>query len=284
MSSALLLTWPVAAWVLFAALLHAGWNVLVKAGTDKALDNVLIPLLGSLVALPVLLVVGWPPAAAWPFLVASAVIHVGYYTALTGAYQHGDLGLTYPLMRGTAPLLVALSSTLVLGETLSPLSWAGVLGVCCGVLALGLSRHALDSPRAVGFALANAVVIALYTVVDGMGVRASGDALQYVLALFALNGWPFALIVLVRRGTTAWPYARRRWPVALLGGIASLASYGIALWAMTRAPVATVAALRETSVLFAALLGTWFLKEGFNPQRIVGTAFIVGGVMALRMG
>jgi phosphonate utilization associated putative membrane protein len=284
MSSALLLTWPVAATVLFAALLHAGWNVLVKAGTDKAMDNALISLLGSLMALPALLVVGWPPAAAWPFLVASAVIHVGYYTALTGAYQHGDLGLTYPLMRGTAPLLVALSSTLTLGETLSPLSWAGVLGVCCGVLALGLSRHALDSPRAVGFALANAVVIALYTVVDGLGVRASSDALQYVLALFALNGWPFALIVLVRRGTTAWPYAHRRWPVALLGGIASLASYGIALWAMTRAPVATVAALRETSVLFAALLGTWFLKEGFNPQRIVGTAFIVGGVMALRMG
>ncbi len=285
MSSALLLTWPVAATVLFAALLHAGWNVLVKSGTDKAMDNALIPLLGSLVALPVLLVVGWPPAAAWPFLLASAVIHVGYYTALTGAYQHGELGLTYPLMRGTAPLLVALSSTVTLGETLSPLSWAGVLGVCCGVLALGLSRHALDSPRAVGFALANAVVIALYTVVDGLGVRASGDALQYVLALFALNGWPFALIVLVRRGAdAAWPYARRRWPVALLGGIASLASYGIALWAMTRAPVATIAALRETSVLFAALLGSWLLKESFNSQRIAGTVFIVAGVMALRMG
>ena len=133
---------------------------LVKSSSDKAMDNALIPLLGSLVALPLLLVVGWPPAAAWPFILASAVIHLGYYTALTGAYKHGDLGLTYPLMRGTAPLLVALSATLTLGETLSPLSWAGVLGVCCGVLALGLSRHALDSPRAVAFALANAVVIA----------------------------------------------------------------------------------------------------------------------------
>ena len=283
--STMILTWPVAAAVLFAALLHAGWNVLVKSSSDKAMDNALIPLLGSLVALPLLLVVGWPPAAAWPFILASAVIHLGYYTALTGAYKHGDLGLTYPLMRGTAPLLVALSATLTLGETLSALSWAGVLGVCCGVLALGLSRHALDSPRAVAFALANAVIIALYTVVDGLGVRASGNALQYVLALFALNGWPFALIVLVRRGAvTAWPYARRRWPVALLGGIASLGSYGIALWAMTRAPVATVAALRETSVLFAALLGTWFLKESFTLRRATGTAFIVAGVMALRMG
>ena len=116
-------------------------------------------------------------------------------------------------------------------------------------------------------------------------MRASGNALQYVLALFALNGWPYALIVLARRGAvSAWPYARRRWPLALMGGIASLASYGIALWAMTRAPVATVAALRETSVLLAALLGTWFLKEKFNSQRIAGTAIIVAGVMALRMG
>jgi drug/metabolite transporter (DMT)-like permease len=128
--------------------------------------------------------------------------------------------------------------------------------VSCGVLALGLSRHALDSPRAVGFALANAVVIALYTVVDALGTRASGNALQYVAALFALEGWPFGLLVIARRGwRRALPYARQRAPVALLGAGASLVSYGIALWAMTRAPVATVAALRETSVLFAALLG-----------------------------
>lgn len=285
MSTTLSLSWPVAAAVLFAALLHAGWNVLVKSSTDKALDNALITLMGSLVSLPVLGLVGWPPAAAWPFIVASAVVHLGYYTALSGAYQHGDLGLTYPLMRGTAPLLVALSVALTVGETLSLLSWAGVLGVCCGVMALGLSRHALDSPRAVAFALTNAVIIALYTVIDGLGVRASGNAAQYVLALFALNGWPFALIVLARRGAgAAWPYARKRWLVTLLGAIASLASYGIALWAMTRAPVATIAALRETSVLFAVLFGVWLLKEPFSGRRAVGAILIAAGVMALRMG
>lgn len=285
MSTALSLSWPVAAAVLFAALLHAGWNVLVKSSADKAMDNALITLMGSLVSLPVLGLIGWPQAAAWPFILASAVVHLGYYTALTGAYKHGDLGLTYPLMRGTAPLLVALSVAVTVGETLSPLSWAGVLGVSCGVLALGLSRHALDSPRGVAFAMANAVVIALYTLIDGLGVRASGNAAQYVLALFALNGWPFALIVLARRGAgAAWPYARKRWPVALLGGLASLASYGIALWAMTQAPVATIAALRETSVLFAVLLGVWLLKEPFSARRAVGSALIVAGVMALRMG
>src|SRR6185369_6611314 len=269
---------------LFGALLHASWNALVKSSSDKAMDTAMIPLLGSFVALPLALIAGWPTAASWPFILSSVVIHIGYYIALTGAYKHGDLGLTYPLMRGTAPLLVALSAAATVGETPSPLAWAGVLGVSCGVLALGLSRHAMDSPRAVAFALANAVVIALYTVVDALGTRASGDALQYVAALFVLEGWPFGLLVLARRGWgRAWPYARQRAPVALVGACASLASYGIALWAMTRAPVATIAALRETSVLFAALLGTWLLKEAFTLRRAIGTAAIVAGVMALRL-
>lgn len=279
------LTWPIVAAVLFGALLHASWNALVKSSADKALDTALIHLLGSLLAVPLVLWLGWPPAQSWPYILASVTIHIGYYIALTGAYKHGDLGLTYPLMRGTAPLLVALSATLTVGEHLSPLAWAGVLGISCGVLALGLSRHAIDSPRAVAFALSNAVIIAIYTVVDALGARASGDALRYVAALFLLDGWPFAVIVFLRRGgAVAWPYARRRWPVALGAALASLGSYGIALWAMTRAPVAVVAALRETSVLFAALLGSWFLNEAFTLRRAVGTGAIVAGVMALRLG
>lgn len=278
------LTWPIVAIVLFGALLHASWNVVVKSSTDKALDTALIHLLGSIIALPLLLVVGLPPPVAWPYILASVVIHIAYYVALSGAYKNGDMGLTYPLMRGVAPMLVAVSAFTTLGEQLSPVAWAGVIGVCCGVLVLGLSRHALDNRRATLFALANALVIAVYTVVDALGARASGNALQYVIALFVLDGWPFALMVLARRGRAAWPYARSRWPVAAGGALASLGSYGIALWAMTRAPVATVAALRETSVLFAALLGSWLLKEQFTARRAVGTFIIVGGVMALRLG
>jgi phosphonate utilization associated putative membrane protein len=279
------LTWPVAGAVLFGALLHASWNAMVKSSSDKALDTAVIHLIGSFVALPFAIVFGLPARESWPFIAASCFIHIGYYIALTGAYKHGDLGLTYPLMRGTAPLLVALCASVTVGETLSPIGWAGVLGVSCGVLALGLSRHAMDSPRAVGFALSNAVVIATYTIVDALGARASGNPLQYVLMLFVLDGWPFAFMVFMRRsGAVVWPYARKRAPVAVIGAAASLGSYGIALWAMTRAPVAVVAALRETSVLFAAVLGTLYLKESFNMRRAAGTAAIVVGVMALRLG
>ncbi len=277
------LTWPVFAAVLLGALLHASWNALVKSSTDKSLDMAVIHLIGSGLAIPLVALVGWPPAAAWPYIAASVVIHIGYYIATTQAYKHGDLGLTYPLMRGVAPLLVALSATFTVGETLTPLAWAGILGISCGVLVLGLSRQALHAPKAVGFALCNAVIIAIYTVVDALGVRASGNALQYIAALFLLDGWPFALVMLARRGRAMGAYAHHRWPVATVGAVASLGSYGIALWAMTRAPVATVAALRETSVLFAILIGTWILKEAFTLRRMLGTCAIVGGVMAIRL-
>ena len=281
--------WDVVLAVLFAALLHAGWNAMVKSSPDKALDTAALHVMGALVVVPILVVTGLPPAAAWPFLVASMLIHVGYYVSLTGAYEHGDLGLTYPLMRGLGPVLVALSSGLLIGEQLSTAAWVGAGGICAGVLLLGLSRQALARPKALAFALANAAAIAMYTVVDGLGVRtathAGGNALQYVATLFLLNGWPFTALVVHRRGAHAsWSYLRRRAPVATLSATASLAAYGIALWAMTRAPVAVVAALRETSVLFAALLGTWLLKEVFTLRRALGTVVILAGVVALRVG
>ena len=287
------LTWPVVAAVLFAALLHASWNALIKAGSDTALDTALIHVLGCAVGAALLAVVGLPPRAAWPWLAASLVVHVGYYIALAGAYRHGDLGLTYPIMRGSGPLLVALvlaaSGGAIIDETLSLATWLGVAGISGGVLLVGLSRSSPggNHRRALQFALLNACIIAAYTIIDGIGVRASGNALQYVALLFMLDGLPYFLLVMHRRGANArpaaWAHMRKRWPVALMGTCASLGSYGIALWAMTRAPVAAVAALRETSVLFAVLIGTRLLKEPFGLRRAAGAACIVGGVMALRL-
>ncbi len=284
----MVLTWPVMAAVLFGALLHASWNALIKGGTDKALDTALIHGLGMVVALPVVAVVGLPAREAWPFLAASIVVHLGYYIALVGAYRHGDLGLTYPVMRGLAPLLVACTSAVLIGEVLPLAAWLGVLAVSVGVIGVGLSRSALGGHpgKALRYALANAAIIALYTLIDGQGVRAAGHALSYVATLFLFEGLPYFLLVMWRRGAQrpeAWRYMGRRWKLALAGTAASFGSYAIALWAMTQAPVATVAALRETSVLFAAALGTLWLKEGFGPLRAAGTLVVVAGVMALRL-
>ena len=279
--------------VLFGALLHATWNALVKSSGDKQLDLALVHLLGGIAALPLLWWVGLPPAAAWPFIGLSLLIHIAYYITLNGAYQHGELGSTYPIMRGSAPLLVALGSTVVLGEQLSVVAWLGIAAVTCGVLMVGLARpaEALHHGRAIAFALANAVVIAAYTLVDGRGVRLSAEAgytaASYVVLLFVLDGIPYPALVFAQRSRAArqamLAYARRRWPLATLGGLASLGSYWIALWAMTRAPVAAVSALRETSVLFATALSVMVLKERFGLQRAAGAVVIVGGVVALRL-
>ena len=294
MTTTLALTLPVTLIVLFGALLHASWNALVKSSSDKSLDTALIHVLGGAVAIPLVLLAGWPPLASLPFLAASIIIHIGYYIALAGAYRHGDLGMTYPIMRGTAPLLVGIFSGLVIGEHLSTAAWLGIAGISAGVLLLGWSRGMFADHahrKALGFALSNAVIIAIYTLVDGLGVRTAvqhgGNALQYVATLFLLDGFPYFVFVMWQRKAQhrvdAWAYMRGRWPLALMGTLASLGSYGIALWAMTQAPVATVAALREVSVLFAALLGTLLLKEAFGLRRGVGTLLILGGVGALRL-
>jgi len=282
-------TWTIVGAVLFAALLHASWNALIKSGKDKALDTALIHILGCGVGVVLVALFGLPRREAWPWLAASMTIHIGYYITLVGAYRHGELGFSYPIMRGTAPLLVAMLSGQLIGERLSLTAWLGVAGISGGVLLIGLTRshvHGGSRRHALGYALANAAIIAAYTLVDGMGVRASGNALQYVALLFMLDGLPyFTLVMWQRRAALADSVAfmKQRWPVALIGSSASLGAYAIALWAMTKAPVASVAALRETSVLFATLIGVLMLKERFRLQRLLGAGAVVVGVMALRL-
>jgi drug/metabolite transporter (DMT)-like permease len=270
--------------VLGAALCHASWNAMVKSGGEPLLDMALVTLGGSLIgtAIAVAVAVAPPVPAAWPYIAASTVIHIGYYITVAAAYKAGDLSHGYPIMRGTAPLLTALGTWLALGESLSPGATMGVLLICGGVLSLGVVGGGASRTATV-WALLNALIIALYTLADGAGVRASGDAWAYVVWLFVLHGLPFSLGVLVVKRGVFLRHAAKNWPRGLVGALLSGASYGIALWAMTRAPVAIVAALRETSVVFGALIGAWLLKEGYLRQRLSGAAVVLAGVVALKL-
>lgn len=270
--------------VLGAGFLHAFWNALLKsAAGEPMLDTALIVAGSSLVCLPLLPFVALPARAAWPFAAASVVVHFGYYIALAGAYHRGDLSFAYPLMRGVAPLIVTLLGIAFLGEHLTPQTLAGVALISLGIIAIAWFASGRHTLAAAGWALANAVIIAIYTLIDGAGARASGNSWSYVTWLIFLEGLPFVAWIVLRRGPPAGRYLIARWRRGVLGGAASLAAYGIVLWAMTRAPVAVVAALREVSVLFAALIGTLYLKESFGWRRLAGAASVVAGVAALRL-
>lgn len=270
--------------VLGAALLHATWNAMVKSSRDIQLDLTIITFGAGVAALPFLFFAAPPARAAWPYLAATIVIHVGYYVAIVGAYRAGDLSHGYPIMRGVAPLLVALSAAAWFGEAPQPNIWVGILLICGGVLSLGLvGFHWRESRASTGWALANAVIIAVYTLVDAAGARASGSPEGYVVWLFVLDALPFPLMVLAQRRAALVQYAKQYWVRGLVGGALSGIAYGIALWAMTRAPVAAVAALRETSVIFAALIGAWLLREGHVVRRLASAMVVVAGVVALKL-
>jgi drug/metabolite transporter (DMT)-like permease len=268
--------------VLGAALLHAAWNALIKSGRDPLLDTALVALAGTLVALPLVFLVSPPERASWPYIAASVTVHLGYYTAVAGAYRAGDLSHGYPIMRGTAPLLVAGVSWLWFGEALSFSAWIGVLLICGGVLSLGMAGGGANR-KATAWALFSALIIAIYTLADGAGVRVSGGAERYLVWLFLFLGLPFGLIVLALKRGAFLRHAAQHWWRGIAGALLSGISYGIALWAMTRAPVAIVAALRETSVIFAALIGAWLLKEGHLKERLAGAAAVLAGLIALKL-
>ncbi|MEP6607154.1 MAG: DMT family transporter [Burkholderiaceae bacterium] len=274
--------------VLLAALLHASWNAMIKGGSDVLLDTATIVTFAGAITVPILFIVPLPAAASWPYISASIAIHGAYYFLMINAYRTGELSLVYPLMRGVAPLITAVLGVLWLSELPGPLSWVGMLMISAGVIALAL-RPAGVGPvlrghsQAVGFALANAVVIAAYTITDGTGARLAGDPWAYVAWLFVLDAVPFSIYMLAtRRRAFVAALGERRWH-GLIGGALSAAAYAISVWAMTKAPVALVASLRETSVLFATLIGTYMLKEKLSLRRWAGVAAVMLGVIALKV-
>lgn len=267
--------------VLFAAMMHASWNAIVKSGENKLEEAGLVAGAAAVMAACALPFAGMPATASWPWVIASAAIHQIYFILVAAAYRSGDMGHTYPLMRGTAPLIVALASAQVLGETLTPASWAGIGLICGGILLLAIHRHA--SHRATMIAVTNAMVIALYTIVDGTGVRLSGNSVSYVLWLNLLSGVPLFLLVWLRDRKKVEGMLRTSGLTATIGGGCKLGAYGLALWAMTQAPVAAIAALRETSVLFGVAISTLILRERSGLRRLVTAALIAAGAAALKL-
>ncbi len=272
--------------VLFAALCHAGWNALIKVGLDPLSTTTLIAIGSAVVGLVCLPLVGMPETAAWPWLIASAVIHVFYFAALIESYRTGDLGQVYPIARGSAPLMTAAASLVFVGEHLSFTSWIGIVALAAGVLLLsargGRALAHIDR-RAVGFALLTALTICAYSVVDGIGARASRNPQSYVLWLLIGNALLLTPYALWRDGRDVIPAMQRFWLRGLAGGALQTLSYGIALWAMTLAPIAIVASLRETSVLFGAVIAVVVLKEPLRAARIGAALLIVCGLILIRL-
>jgi drug/metabolite transporter (DMT)-like permease len=271
--------------VLLGAALHATWNVIIKAGPDKQLDALLV-ICGSAILAPLAMPFVPPPAeASWPFLGASVAIHFAYFVLVALAYRTGDLSYAYPIMRGSAPLLTAFVATLTVRESLSTGAWAGIGLISAGILALGG-----DSWRSGRFPLAstlsgllNAAVIVSYTIVDGIGVRLSGNAPGYILWLFFLIPLPLLSLTLLTRPRAFRDHVRLRWKAGFFGGLCTAASYGVALWAMTLAPIALVAGLRETSVIFGTVFACFFLKERFGVVRYVAAGLVTAGGMAINL-
>jgi drug/metabolite transporter (DMT)-like permease len=268
--------------VLVGAALHASWNAIVKGGTDKLLTTVLLAAASGAIAIVFLPFLAQPVRASWPFLTASAVVQVLYFVLVAGAYRATDMSRAYPLMRGLAPALVAVFAATVLGEHLGG-AWAGVALISAGVFGMTFAATAAASRLGTALAILNAGVIATYTVIDGIGVRASGAPAAYAMWLFLLNAVPLVGWALLARRRALLAYAARNWRLGLAGGLGNLGSYGLALWAMNHAPVAVVAALRETAILFGMAIAALVLGERVGPVRLAAAALIVLGAASLRL-
>ncbi|WPC03792.1 EamA family transporter [Pseudomonas benzenivorans] len=277
---------PVFLAVMAAAALHAGWNALLKIGLDRFLTVCLIQIAAGAVALCALPFVALPQAAAWPWIALSALLHVGYNVFLSRAYQYGDLGQVYPLSRGSSPLIVALLSLPLLADSLPQGQWLGLLVLVAGIWLMALRGHhptaGLSAPMLFS-ALMTAGFIAGYTLSDAIGARNNQDALSYSMWLFAVNGLVMLGVVATSRGPDAFLRLGPHWRGGLAGGALSLAAYSIVIWAMTQAPVALVSALRESSVLFALLIGSLWLKEALPPIRLLACGLILAGVLVMKL-
>jgi drug/metabolite transporter (DMT)-like permease len=276
----------VVAAVLGAALLHASWNALVKGrgGRDPLAAAAGLTLAWVILGAPLAFVVGWPARASWPYLGGSLAVHLVYFSLLVRSYRAGgDLSFVYTIARGLPPVLITAGSLALLGERPGAWAVAGVGLIAAGVLSLGALGKAAPPRQLLVLAVGTALCTAVYTLLDAVGSRHAGAA-TYSVWLVLLQGAAFALgaVAIGGRPLVADVWAHRG--IAMISGLFSAGGYAVALWAMARAPVAPVAALRETSVLFAALIGTLLLGEPFGRRRVLGAALVAAGAVLVRLG
>lgn len=270
--------------VLAAALLHATWNAMAKGGGAPELSIASYQLFGGLICVAIIPFVPLPAPESWPYLVASVLVHNAYYFTLSAAYRVGDLSQVYPLFRGLAPVLVAIGGAAFAGEWLSLGTGIGIALISLGIVSLAFAGQRFGTmPAAARFwGLATSVLIASYTVIDGLGVRAAGDEVSYIVWLFAFEVVPIGLYLLATQPARWAEHLRRRMLNNIGGGVASSAAYALVIYAMSFGTMAVVSSLRETSVIFAAIIGVIWLREPFGRPRIVAALLVATGIILIR--
>jgi drug/metabolite transporter (DMT)-like permease len=277
------LAFPIFIIVLFAAVLHAGWNVIVKSNADRLVSLTVLQSFMAMMGLGMVLVFGFPGHHVWPWALASGVLHLGYNLFLVRAYRHADLSVVYPIARGAAPLMTLLGSYFLTPDPVGLWMGAAVVILVAGLMLTGLGKTSPRAdPHALYYALGTACWIAAYTLVDGIGARQSGNALGFAGVIFVFDGLFIVGAALALRGRSLIGGFAANWQMGIVGGAASCVAYGIAVWAMSKAPIASVAALRETSIVFVLFFSARILKESLGWQRVVGGVLIVAGASLLR--
>lgn len=265
--------------LLFAAFLHSAWHAMIKVSADRLVGLAGMNVVSAGISLFALPLVAVPAAALWPVLTVSVVLHNAYKVGLAWLYRHGDLGQAYPMARGFSPLFATFIAVVVLGEVPTPWQAAGILMVSAGILAISLGHRGRKPGRAlVAAAATTGLMVACYTVVDAYGSRLSGDWLSFAVWLMVLDGAAFVGVTHVVRGRVLWVTLAREWRRTLVSGFLGVAAFGVFLWALSRGPVGGVSALRETSVLFASLIGVVILKEQWFGLRVFGVVLIAAGI------
>ena len=269
--------------VLAAAFFHALWNATVKLSDDKLLSLAAMQITILILVLPLIPIVGLPHTDSWIYIIASAALHFGYYLSLASAYRYGDFAQAYPVARGSAPIWVTVAGVFVLGETLAGAELISLLGIICGIMIFATRRlgSVLHDHKALGYALLTSCFIGAYTIVDGIGGRLSQNIPAYMVWLSIIDGVPLVVYAMWRRPLGEIVGMRLKWRAVLFASVLGLAAYWMVVWAMSVAPIALVSALRETSIIIAALIGAYYFKERSGKRRIVASIVIFMSIVLL---